>query len=409
MGIVNVTPDSFSGDGLAGSRSSSARPSCRLAEAIVRQAREMADEGADLLDIGGESTRPGHRPVDDGRGATPRAAGVAAAARGAARTCPSASTRAGATSPRPPSTPAPSCSTTSAAVTDPSDALFRVAAEHARAHRPDARPRRGALPERRGRGRRRPAARRSSGPSRPASPGSAASSIRASASARPPSRTWRCCTTWPRCASSGDRSCWAPAASRPSARCSTCPPTSASRGRWPRPRWGSRRAWTSCASTMSAPTCARRAWPTRSSAAGRRDGDQPTMTDRILLSRMRFEGRHGVTDEERAEPQPFEVDVELELDLQPAGIDDDWPRPSTTARSSSSAASWSRPPASACSRRSPRASPTRSCAAHPVTAVVGPRAQAAGPGQRHLDYAEVEIRRTRSTARRRRRRAPRTG
>ena len=47
------------------------------------------------------------------------------------------------------------------------------------------------------------------------------------------------------------------------------------------------------------------------------------MTDRILLSRMRFDGRHGVSDEERATPQPFEVDVELYLDLQPAGIDDD--------------------------------------------------------------------------------------
>jgi dihydropteroate synthase len=51
MGIVNVTPDSFSGDGLTDP------------DAAVRQARRMIDEGADLIDVGGESTRPGHEPV----------------------------------------------------------------------------------------------------------------------------------------------------------------------------------------------------------------------------------------------------------------------------------------------------------------------------------------------------------
>jgi dihydropteroate synthase len=56
MGILNVTPDSFSGDGLI----KGADP----LRAAVDQARRMADEGADLLDIGGESTRPGHAPVD---------------------------------------------------------------------------------------------------------------------------------------------------------------------------------------------------------------------------------------------------------------------------------------------------------------------------------------------------------
>lgn len=57
MGILNVTPDSFSGDGLL-SRDD-------VLTAAVMQARRMADEGADLLDIGGESTRPGHAPVDE--------------------------------------------------------------------------------------------------------------------------------------------------------------------------------------------------------------------------------------------------------------------------------------------------------------------------------------------------------
>lgn len=52
MGIVNVTPDSFSGDGIEDA-----------ATAAVF-ARSQWEAGADLLDLGGESTRPGHRPVD---------------------------------------------------------------------------------------------------------------------------------------------------------------------------------------------------------------------------------------------------------------------------------------------------------------------------------------------------------
>jgi dihydroneopterin aldolase len=41
---------------------------------------------------------------------------------------------------------------------------------------------------------------------------------------------------------------------------------------------------------------------------------------------MRFQGRHGYYDHEMATPQPFEVDVELVLDLQAAGVDDDLER-----------------------------------------------------------------------------------
>jgi dihydropteroate synthase len=63
MGIVNVTPDSFSGDGLlatvAGQRGAAV-------EAAVAQARRMVEEGADIVDLGGESTRPGHDPVSEG-------------------------------------------------------------------------------------------------------------------------------------------------------------------------------------------------------------------------------------------------------------------------------------------------------------------------------------------------------
>jgi dihydropteroate synthase len=55
MGIVNVTPDSFSGDGLLVDGDPVA--------AAVRLASAMAEEGADLVDVGGESSRPGHAAV----------------------------------------------------------------------------------------------------------------------------------------------------------------------------------------------------------------------------------------------------------------------------------------------------------------------------------------------------------
>jgi dihydropteroate synthase len=59
MGILNVTPDSFSGDGLLADRDRDAALAVALAHG-----RQMAAEGADLLDVGGESTRPGHPSVD---------------------------------------------------------------------------------------------------------------------------------------------------------------------------------------------------------------------------------------------------------------------------------------------------------------------------------------------------------
>jgi dihydropteroate synthase len=52
MGVVNVTSDSFSGDGLAYDMA-----------AAVKQAVRMCREGADIIDVGGESTRPGFQPV----------------------------------------------------------------------------------------------------------------------------------------------------------------------------------------------------------------------------------------------------------------------------------------------------------------------------------------------------------
>ena len=56
MGVLNLTPDSFSGDGLIGGAGD-------FIEVAVAQARRFAEEGADILDVGGESTRPGSKPV----------------------------------------------------------------------------------------------------------------------------------------------------------------------------------------------------------------------------------------------------------------------------------------------------------------------------------------------------------
>jgi dihydropteroate synthase len=56
MGILNITPDSFSGDGVL-SQSDAVR-------AAVEQARDFLASGADVLDVGGESTRPGSQPVN---------------------------------------------------------------------------------------------------------------------------------------------------------------------------------------------------------------------------------------------------------------------------------------------------------------------------------------------------------
>lgn len=53
MGILNVTPDSFSDGG-----------SYTSIEKALNHAKEMIDSGADIIDLGGESTRPGHQIVD---------------------------------------------------------------------------------------------------------------------------------------------------------------------------------------------------------------------------------------------------------------------------------------------------------------------------------------------------------
>lgn len=52
MGILNLSPDSFSGDGLGGDMA-----------AIVARAKQLVADGADIVDIGGESTRPDAQPI----------------------------------------------------------------------------------------------------------------------------------------------------------------------------------------------------------------------------------------------------------------------------------------------------------------------------------------------------------
>src|ERR1700736_4608417 len=57
MGIVNVTPDSFSDGGRF-----------FKAEAAVAHALKLVEQGADIIDVGGESTRPGASPVEEAEG-----------------------------------------------------------------------------------------------------------------------------------------------------------------------------------------------------------------------------------------------------------------------------------------------------------------------------------------------------
>lgn len=56
MGILNVTPDSFSGDGIIAKGDA--------VQSALEQARDFLANGADILDVGGESTRPGSQPVN---------------------------------------------------------------------------------------------------------------------------------------------------------------------------------------------------------------------------------------------------------------------------------------------------------------------------------------------------------
>ena len=60
MGILNITPDSFSDGG-----------KFLHFDAAMQQAEKLVSDGADIIDVGAESTRPGHTPVSSGRGTRP--------------------------------------------------------------------------------------------------------------------------------------------------------------------------------------------------------------------------------------------------------------------------------------------------------------------------------------------------
>ena len=101
MGVVNVTPDSFSDGGLY-----------LDPEAAIAHGLELYDEGAAILDIGGESTRPGAEPVQAEEELAPRAAGDRGARRGSRRRRDSRST------PRRPPSRRPRCDAGATLVND---------------------------------------------------------------------------------------------------------------------------------------------------------------------------------------------------------------------------------------------------------------------------------------------------
>ena len=312
MGIVNVTPDSFSGDGLLAAAAGHGTGAGRgtAVEAAVAQARRMVEEGADILDVGGESTRPGHEPVAEAEEIA-RVVPVIAAIHAALPEVPiSIDTLQAPAWPRRPSTPGRRCSTTSGASrTD--DAMARLGGARAACRWSSCttgpRPQYGDLSPswsttcgpRSGRARALPASRAENLIVDPGfgfgkTPEHNVDGHRT------------CCRG---CARSAGRSCSAPRASRPSAAFSAAAAArSGSRARWPRPPRHRRR---------------RRHRPRprrpgqRSGRPGRRRHRQgrAAVSDRIALMNMRFEGRHGVLPEEqetasavrgrrRAEPRP---------------------------------------------------------------------------------------------------------
>ena len=323
MGILNVTPDSFSGDGLL------ARPAERPDRGRrARPGRRMVDEGADLLDVGGESTRPGHAPVDAAEEMRPR--------RARHRRLRDAL----------PDTPI-SIDTTKPAVAEAALAagahLLNDVWGTGRGRRPGA-ARRGARraarsscttaprPRLRRRSSREVVADleraleralrgRRAGRDLIVDPG-----IGFGKTADAQRRVLRHLGALER---SAGRSSSAPRASRPSAGSSTCRPRSASRRRSRRPRSASRpgsdivRVHDVAANVRAArvsDAIVRGRWR---ADAGRRAEGRPTVSDRIVLTNMRFEGRHGYYEHELEQTAAVRGRRRARAQPQPAGIDDD--------------------------------------------------------------------------------------
>jgi dihydroneopterin aldolase len=126
------------------------------------------------------------------------------------------------------------------------------------------------------------------------------------------------------------------------------------------------------------------------------------MTDRIVLTGMKFRGRHGLSEEERSTPQPFEVDIELYTNLQPAGVDDaidktiDYERVYEIVRELVESTNFKLLEAIA------EGIAHETLMAMPVGEVVVRVRKLRVPIKGRLDHAEVEIRRARSIGERRR-------
>jgi dihydroneopterin aldolase len=115
-----------------------------------------------------------------------------------------------------------------------------------------------------------------------------------------------------------------------------------------------------------------------------------------VLQNIQLEGRHGYYEDELEAPQPFEVDVELHLDLRPAGVDDDLTRTVDYARVYEIVARIVGTESFRLLEAIAEAISREILAAFPVDEVVvrvrKPAVQLGGP----LDHAAVEIRRRRS-------------
>ena len=251
MGVVNVTPDSFSDGG-------------RFFETgvAIEHGLALAAAGAAMLDVGGESTRPGAGPVDTSEELR-RVVPVVRALVAATTVPVSIDTTKAEVAAAALDAGAVVVNDISAGLAD--DRMLAVIAERGAgfvAMHMQGTPRTmqshpeyvdvvgevGAI-----------SARASAPRSRPASRLTRSSSTPVSGSARPSITTWRCCARCPSWRSPvARRSSSVPRASRSSARCSAgCRWTSATKRRWPRRSGASSRESRWCASTTSSRRCAR--------------------------------------------------------------------------------------------------------------------------------------------------------
>ena len=297
--------------------------------------RELVAQGADLLDVGGESTRPGRGAAEPGGGAAPRPPRRRGAERPGAR-C--RSTRCAPRSPPRRSMPAPPSSTTSAAGS-PTPRWPRWSRERGGAVRRHAlaraQPRRcrtaahyddvvADVRARAGRAGRGAASPPGCGRSRRARP-----RLRASPSA--PSTTGRCSRRLDEVVALGHRARRRHVAQDASSAPWAAPPTTEPGRRWsatssprPRPCTSPGTASGACGCTTSSATVdALDVVEALRRHVGSRARERRRPATASGCPGVRGRGFHGVFEHERREGQEFVVDVELAVDLAPAGASDD--------------------------------------------------------------------------------------